>query len=48
MFLKTGELYCVDTVDGLVLGQIILDYNDSEEDAFFVKEKNGIKHKIIV
>lgn len=48
MFLKTGELYWVDTVDGLVLGRIILDSNDSEEDAFFVKEKNGIKHKIIV
>lgn len=48
MFLKTGELYCVDTVDGLVLGKIILDYNDSEEDAFFVKDTNGIKHKIIV
>lgn len=48
MFLKTGELYCVDTVDGLVSGKIILDYNDSEEDTFFVKDENGIKHKIIV
>lgn len=48
MFLKTGELYWVDTVDGLVFGQIILDYDDSENDAFFVKDKNGIKHKIVV
>ena len=43
MFLKTGELYCVDTVDGLVLGQIILDYIMIQKEVLFVKEKNGIK-----
>ncbi len=42
MFLKTGETYCVDSIDGLVHG-VIRWINDT----FYVEDKNGHMHLII-
>ncbi len=42
MFLKTGEAYSVDTVDGLVCGTITWIH-----DTFYVVDNNGKSHRII-
>ena len=42
MFLKTGEAYSVDTVDGLVYGTITWIH-----DTFYVVDNKGKRHRII-
>lgn len=42
MFLKTGEMYSVETVDGLVCGRITWIHG-----TFYVVDKKGESHRII-
>ena len=42
MFVKTGEMYSVDTVDGLVCGRITWIHG-----TFYVVDNNGKRHRII-